>query len=66
MLDFTRIAIHVLSFVLCAFVLIHVDFTKIMRKGHESKGQILYIIVALALSYLVAQFLLNLSVNFIY
>ncbi|NLC65180.1 MAG: DUF1146 domain-containing protein [Erysipelothrix sp.] len=66
MSDYLRVGIHVLSFVFCAYVLLHVDFIKFMRKGHESKAQILYIIVALGLSYLVAQFFMNMSINFVY
>lgn len=66
MSDLIRILVHIVSFIMAAFVLVHVDFIKFMRKGHESKAQMLYIIVALALGYLMAQFILNLSINYIY
>lgn len=66
MFDYIRIGIQLISFGFCLNLLFSVDFTKVMRKGHESKAALLRYLCAMALSYLVAQFLFNLTINLVY
>lgn len=62
--DILRISIYIVSFLLSAYGLSGVDFTKIMRVRKQQEIMILYFVLALALGYLVAQFLLGLSPNY--
>lgn len=66
MSDLLRILVHLASLGISSYVLIGVDFNKFMRKGHSDKAQALFILSSLALAYLVAQFLLSISMNFVY
>lgn len=59
-----RIGVHLISFVFSFYLLMGLDLTRFVRKGHENKTQLLYLFLAMALGYLVAQFVLNLSTNF--
>ena len=59
--DIVRIIIYLFSFGASGFALSGVDFSKITRKGSETKIQLLYIFLALALGYLVAEFLMGIS-----
>ncbi|WP_236262230.1 DUF1146 domain-containing protein [Erysipelothrix anatis] len=54
-----------MSFFISAYALYGVDFRKFTRKGKEMHMQVLYILLALALGYAVAQFLLGLSTNYL-
>ena len=66
MSDFIRISVHLISLVFTLYILMGVDFERVLRKGHGYKGQMLYFMCAMALAYLIAQFILNISVNFVY
>lgn len=66
MSDKLRIAVHLGALIVSAYILVGVDFSKILRKGHQDKAQLLYFAMSLALAYCIAQFLLNLSMNFVY
>lgn len=61
-----RIAVHLGALIISAYVLVGLDFSKILRKGHEDKAQLLYLMLTMALAYLLAQFLLSLSMNFVF
>ncbi|WP_078055167.1 DUF1146 domain-containing protein [Erysipelothrix larvae] len=60
-----RIVVTIISFVVCAYALSGIDFSKLIRKGHESKAMMLYILLSMGLGYLVAQFILSLSSTYI-
>ncbi len=64
--DTLRIGVHIGALIVSAYVLVGVDFTKILKAGHRDKAQLLYVVLTLALAHLVAQFLLSLSMNFVY
>lgn len=66
MSDLLRIGVHFGALIISAYILIGVDFSKFLRKGHQDKAQLLYFAMTLALAYLIAQFLLSLSMNFVY
>ena len=59
--DIVRILIYLVSFIISAYALSGVDFTKIMKPGADSKMQILYMLLAMALAFGVAQFLMGIS-----
>ncbi|CAM3466783.1 DUF1146 domain-containing protein [Erysipelothrix sp. D19-032] len=65
MSDYPRIILYLMSFFISAYALYGVDFRKFTRKGKEMHMQVLYILLALALGYAVAQFLLGLSTNYL-
>ncbi len=56
-----RVIVYIGSFVCCFTVLSWVDFGKFMRQGKTNYGQLLLFIFAMALAYLVAEFLLGLQ-----
>lgn len=60
---FVSIVIHLGAFIVSAYALQSVDFKRLTRRGHEAKAQVLYFLSSMALAYLVAQFLLSLSVK---
>ncbi len=66
MSNFVRISVHLISLLVCGYVLLGFDFAKVLRKGHEHKGQLLYVLASIAFAYLVAQFLLSISISFVY
>ncbi|HEY4537639.1 MAG TPA: DUF1146 domain-containing protein [Erysipelothrix sp.] len=59
--DIVRIFIYLVSFVISAYALSGIDFTKNMRQNADTKMQILYILLSLALGYGVAQFVMGIS-----
>lgn len=59
-----RIAIILVSFGSVAYALYGVDFGKMLRKGHQGKAILLYLLLSMGLAHLVAQFLLSLSITF--
>lgn len=59
--DIVRIIIYLVSFVISAYALSGIDFTKNMRQNADTKMQILYILLSLALGYGVAQFVMGIS-----
>ncbi|QIK56487.1 DUF1146 domain-containing protein [Erysipelothrix sp. HDW6A] len=65
MYDILRISVYLLCFLLASYALSGFDFSKVMRPQSQTKMQVLYLLLSLALAYLVAQFLLGLSVNYL-
>ena len=59
--DLVRILIYLVSFIISAYALSGIDFTKNMRQNADTKMQILYILLSLALGYGVAQFVMGIS-----
>ncbi len=66
MSNYVRISIHLVSLMISGYVLMGVDFSKFLRKGHKNKDRLMYILASIALAYLIAQFLLNISMSFVY
>lgn len=63
--DIIRISVYLASFVLSLYTLQGVDFSKVLRKHAGARGQMLYLLVSIALAYCVAQFFLGLSLSYI-
>lgn len=59
--DIQRIVLYFVCFLASAYALRGIDFHKAMRKGSETRIQLLYIFLSLGLGYVVAQFLMGLS-----
>lgn len=56
--------IYLLSTVMCAFAVSGINFDPLIKKGHVWEARFLSIILILALSYLVTNFILGiLSIN---
>lgn len=64
MYDILRIVLYLVSFIGVAYALNGVDFSKVMRPQSALKMQILYILLSMGIAYLVAQFLMGLSMNY--
>ena len=48
--------IYLISFTLAMFALQSVNYEKFIKKGKVIEAQLLYILIAMALGYLIAQF----------
>ena len=48
--------IYLISFTLAMFALQSVNYEKFIKKGRVIEAQLLYILIAMALGYLIAQF----------
>ncbi|WP_159521592.1 DUF1146 domain-containing protein [Erysipelothrix urinaevulpis] len=59
--DIIRIVIYLFSFTFSAYALSGVDFSKIMKHQSETKIQLLYIFLSLAIGYGVASFVMGIS-----
>ncbi len=64
MQDGLRITIYLLSFIASAFALSGVDFARVTRRGGQQRIFLLYLLGSMALAYLVAMFILGLSLNY--
>lgn len=64
MSDYLRIGIYLVSFLVSAYALSGVNFEKITRIRKQQEIQVLYLLLSIALAYLVAQFMLGLSLNY--
>lgn len=61
-----QLLIHLACFGVAFYALDALDFNRFMKQGRVIKAQILYIVIAMALGFLMAQFLLKLSYTFYY
>ncbi|MCR5229732.1 MAG: DUF1146 domain-containing protein [Solobacterium sp.] len=59
---FVRAALYILCFILTFWAFQAVDYEKFLKKDHVLQAQVLYWIIVLGLSYLLAQF----AAGFIY
>ncbi|MEA5026812.1 hypothetical protein SDC9_89913 [bioreactor metagenome] len=65
MLDIiVRIILHIVSFALSWYALGCIDFARYTKPGHAKQTQVLYMLISLALGFLVAQFLLAIGFNY--
>lgn len=64
MQDGLRITIYLISFIASAYALSGVDFGKLTRRGGQQRIFLLYLLASMALGYLVAMFVLGLSLNY--
>ena len=64
MQDGFRITIYLVSFIASAYGLSGVDFSKLTRRGGQQRLFLLYLLGSMALGYLVAMFILGLSLNY--
>lgn len=60
--EITRLAILFLSFIACYWAILGIDFERFLRKGKTPQAQILAVLLAMGLGYLVMEFLLSLQV----
>lgn len=65
MFDFyIRVAIYLFCFILSLYSLNALDFNRFIRQGKTVQGQMLYFVIACALSYLMANFLMAIIYRF--
>lgn len=62
--DSLRIVIYLVSFIASSYALSGVDFSKLTRRGGQQRVFMLYLLASMALGYLVAMFVLGLSLNY--
>ena len=55
-----RVSVHLVCFGLALYAMQALNYEKLLRKGHVMQAQVLYILCAMALALLAAQFLMNL------
>lgn len=56
--------IHLVCFGVAFYALQALDFNRFLKQGRTVQGQLLYVAIAMALGYLMAQFLMKLSYSF--
>lgn len=61
---FLKVLVYLFSFFISLYGLSALDFNRFIKKGNVNKGQVLYFLIAFALSYLVANFLMNIIYYF--
>lgn len=54
-----RISLYFLSFAIAMIGLSSIDFNRLLKKNRVWQAQVLYIVLAMAIGYLIAQFLFN-------
>lgn len=59
-----KVLIYFVSFLACLFGLSALDFNRLLKKNKPAQGQILYLLIAFGLTYLVANFIINLIYYF--
>lgn len=60
-----ELLVYFVAFGVSLYALSGVDFEKIMRKGRSAQIQALYIILSMAIAYLLGQFLLAIMYHYI-
>ena len=60
-----RVVLHVVCFMVSFYALQALDFNRFLKQGHVTQAQLLMLILAMGLGYLMAQFLISLT-NTIY
>lgn len=54
-----RISLYFLSFAIAMIGLSSIDFNRLLKKNRVWQAQVLYIVLAMAIGYLITQFLFN-------
>ena len=58
-----RIVVHLACFALALYAMQALNYEKLIRKGRVAQAQLLYILAAMCIGLLAAQFLLNLVIK---
>lgn len=53
---YIKVAIYFVCFLICLFALNAIDFNRFVKKGKIAQAQTLYVILAMVLGYLLANF----------
>lgn len=64
MIYFTRLVIYFLSFIVSSYALSAFDFNRFLKKNSVMKAQIFYLLIAMSLAFLVAQFIMGIMYGF--
>ena len=59
---FIRVALYVVSFLISLYGLDALHFEKLLKGNHIRQAQVLYFLMAMALAYLVSEFILGLMI----
>lgn len=54
-----RVAVYLLSFVVCFDAMRCINYEKLLKKGHVAEARILYYLIIAGLSYLVGSFVMQ-------
>lgn len=58
-----RVVAHLACFALALYAMQALNYEKLIRKNHVAQAQILYLLTAMGIALLAAQFLLNLVIK---
>ena len=61
--EIVRVVVHLSCFALSLYAMQALNYEKLIRKGHVVQAQLLYILTAMCIALLAAQFLLNLVIK---
>lgn len=61
---YLKIAIYVLSLVLCAFGLNAIDFNRFIKQNKVGEARVLYFVLLIVLTYLFGQFIMSVMIYF--
>ena len=58
-----KVIVYLLAFISCMYALEAINFEKFIKKNQIFKARLLYLLIAIALAYLVAEFIINLKIS---
>ena len=64
MIYFTRLVIYFICFAISLYALNALDYNRFLKKNSIMKAQILYIIIAMAIAFLMGQFIMGIMYGF--
>lgn len=61
---YLKILVYLVSYIACMYGLSALDFNRFLKQGKPAAAQILYILISLAMAYLVGNFLMSIIYYF--
>lgn len=61
---YLKIIVYLVSYIACMYGLSALDFNRFLKQGKPAAAQILYILISLAMAYLVGNFLMGIIYYF--
>ena len=59
-----RIIVYLICFIICIFGLNSIDFARFLKKNKTTEAWVLYLILAMCLTYILGQFLMSIMYYF--
>ena len=64
MIYFIRLMIYFISFAISLYGLSAIDYNRLLKKNHVMAAQVLYLVLSMALAFLLGQFLMAIMYGF--